>query len=217
MGAAPTESEIEGVVNRMRLEGKDLFVFPGVYPPSEDTFLLIDALKSRAAGRALELCCGTGAVGLSVSKRLNSITALDIDPVAVKNTRQNYLKNGLSERLDAIVGDLFSPLRRQAFDLVFMNPPYLPDKEGEPKSLSWSGGGRGRIIIDRFIRGLGGFLGENGRALFVQSTLNGIDESLKIIKDKGMVGWVINKVDFQFEGLVVIEVRHRPPSERLKY
>ena len=204
-------------MNTMRLEGRDLFVFPGVYPPSEDTFLLIDALKSRAAGKALELCCGTGAVGLSISRRLDSIMALDINPAAVKNTRQNYAKYGQSEKLDAIVGDLFSPLKRQVFDLVFMNPPYLPDEEGEPKSLCWSGGGRGRIIINRFINGLGGFLGESGRALFVQSTLNGIDESLNMIKEGGMAGRVINKTDFQFEGLVVIEVRHRPPSERLKY
>jgi len=196
-------------VSRLRLEGKDVIVFQGVYPPSEDTFLLIDALRSGAAGRALELCCGTGAVGLSVADKLDSIMALDINPVAVKNTRQNYVNNGLSERLDAVVGDLFSPLKRQAFDLIFMNPPYLLDEEGGPEDLSWSGGERGRRIIDRFIEGLGGFLGEKGRALFVQSTLNGIDESLDMIKGEGMVGRVISEVNFQLEGLVVIEVRHR--------
>ena len=196
-------------MSRLRLEGKDVIVFQGVYPPSEDTFLLIDALRSGAAGRALELCCGTGAVGLSVADKLDSIMALDINPVAVKNTRQNYVNNGLSERLDAVVGDLFSPLKRQAFDLIFMNPPYLLDEEGGPEDLSWSGGKRGRRIIDRFIEGLGGFLGEKGRALFVQSTLNGIDESLDMIKGEGMVGRVISEVNFQLEGLVVIEVRHR--------
>ena len=196
-------------MSRLRLEGKDVIVFQGVYPPSEDTFLLIDALRSGAAGRALELCCGTGAVGLSVADKLDSIMALDINPVAVKNTRQNYVNNGLSERLDAVVGDLFSPLKRQAFDLIFMNPPYLLDEEGGPEDLSWSGGERGRRIIDRFIEGLGGFLGEKGRALFVQSTLNGIDESLDMIKGEGMVGRVISEVNFQLEGLVVIEVRHR--------
>jgi release factor glutamine methyltransferase len=195
-------------MNRIKIEGKDLLIFPGIYPPSEDTYLLIDAIKSRAKGRALELCCGTGAVGLCISNKLESIIALDINPIAVKNTKQNYAKNGLTKMLDAIIGDLFSPLKKQAFDLILMNPPYLPDEEEEPKSLCWSGGGRGRIIIDRFINGLGGFLGESGRALFVQSTLNGIDESLSMIKDQGMFGRVINKANFQFEGIVVIEVRH---------
>jgi len=200
-------------MSRLRLEGKDLVVFQGVYPPSEDTFLLIDALRAGAAGRALELCSGTGAVGLSVAERLDSITAVDINPVAVKNTRQNYANNGLSDRLDAIVGDLFSPLRGQAFDLIFMNPPYLPNGEGGSEDLSWSGGKGGRRIIDRFINGLAGFLGEKGRALFIQSTLNGIDESLDMIKGEGMVGRVVNEANFQFEGLVVIEVRHRPPQK----
>jgi len=204
-------------MSRLRLEGKDVIVFQGVYPPLEDTFLLIDALRSGAAGRALELCCGTGAVGLSVADKLDSITALDINPVAVKNARQNYVNNGLSGKLDAVAGDLFSPLKKQAFDLIFMNPPYLLDEEGGSEDLSWSGGEGGRRIIDRFIEGLGGFLGEKGRALFVQSTLNGIDESLDMIKGEGMVGRVVSKVNFQFEGLVVIEVRHRTPSERLKY
>jgi release factor glutamine methyltransferase len=204
-------------MSRLRLKGKDVIVFQGVYPPSEDTFLLIDALRSGAAGRALELCCGTGAVGLSVADKLDSITALDINPVAVKNTRQNYVNNGLSEKLDAVVGDLFSPLKKQAFDLIFMNPPYLLDEEGGPEDLSWSGGEGGRRIIDRFIEGLGGFLGEKGSALFVQSTLNGVDESLDMIKGEGMVGRVVSEVNFQFEGLVVIEVRRRTPSERLKY
>ncbi|MBM5805310.1 MAG: methyltransferase [Candidatus Verstraetearchaeota archaeon] len=200
-------------MSRLRVDGKDVVVFQGVYPPSEDTFLLIDALRSGAAGGALELCCGTGAVGLSIADKLDSITALDINPIAVKNARQNYMNNGLSGRLDAVVGDLFSPLKKQSFDLIFMNPPYLLDEEGGPEDLSWSGGEGGRRIIDRFIEGLGGFLGEEGRALFVQSTLNGIDESLDMINGEGMVGRVVSKVNFQFEGLVVIEVRHRPPQK----
>ena len=199
----------------MRLEGKDVVVFRGVYPPSEDTFLLIDALKSGSVGRALELCSGTGVVGLSLAERLDSIMAVDISPVAVRNTLQNYVNNGLSERLDAVVGDLFSPLKKRDFDLILMNPPYLP--EGELEDLSWGGGVGGRRIIDRFIYGLEGYLGEGGRALFVQSTLNGIDESLDMIKEEGMVGRVVSEVNFQFEGLVVIEVRHRAHSERLKY
>ncbi|MEM4214456.1 MAG: hypothetical protein QXZ28_04625, partial [Candidatus Methanomethylicaceae archaeon] len=114
------------------------------------------------------------------------------------------------EKLRAVVGDLFGPLRRyKGYDLIVMNPPYLWDSDWEPNDLSWSGGERGRKIIDRFIREVGDYLNENGRALFVQSTLNGVDESLELIVGEGMKGRIINRINFMFEGLVVIEIEMR--------
>jgi len=190
------------------INGKEIKVSRGVYPPSDDTFLLIDALGPAKAGRALELCCGTGVVGLCAADGIEEITALDINPEAARNTIQNYDDNGLGDKLGVIVGDLFTPLRKQEFDLVFMNPPYLPDDEGMPEDQAWSGMKRGRAIIDRFIYGLGGYLGPEGRALFLQSTVNGIDASLELIREQGMIGRVAAEKRFQFEGLVVIEVRY---------
>ncbi|MGQ9759368.1 MAG: hypothetical protein ACUVQ5_02185 [Candidatus Methanomethylicaceae archaeon] len=68
-------------------------------------------------------------------------------------------------------------------------------------------GERGRKVIDEFIEDVGDYLGERGRALFVQSTLNNVDESLELIMREGMVGCVVMKRDFLLEGIVVIEVR----------
>lgn len=192
----------------MILEGKELKVFKGVYPPSEDTFLLIDAIREAPAGKALELCCGTGAVGLSAAEGVEEITTIDINPLAAMNTLKNYADNGLDGKLNVIAGDLFSPLRRREFDLVFMNPPYLPDEAGMPQDLAWSGMEKGRSVIDRFIYGIGSYLGHDGRAFFVQSTVNGIDESIDLLGEQGMTGRVVREEKLQFERLVVIEVRH---------
>lgn len=190
----------------LRLMGKTVVVYPGVYEPSDDSYILIDAATPRASGDVLDLCCGTGVVGLSLAERVDSVTAVDVNPIAVKNTFENFNINGVNEKLHAIVGDLFTPLKREGYDLVVMNPPYLWDGMGEPKDLSWNGGRRGREFINRFIEEVGDYLKEGGRALFVQSTLNDIDESLDLIEEKGMVGKVIMKKDFMFEGIVVIEV-----------
>ncbi|MEM3675396.1 MAG: methyltransferase [Candidatus Methanomethyliaceae archaeon] len=194
----------------LKIMGKNVLVFPDVYPPSEDSFILVDSAISRVYGRVLDLCCGTGFVGLCLAEKAESVTAVDLNPSAVKNACENFRLNRQYEKLRALVGDLFGPLRRyKGYDLIVMNPPYLWDSDWEPNDLSWSGGERGRKIIDRFIREVGDYLNENGRALFVQSTLNGVDESLELIAGEGMKGRIINRINFMFEGLVVIEIEMR--------
>ncbi|MEM4644442.1 MAG: methyltransferase [Candidatus Methanomethylicaceae archaeon] len=193
----------------LKIMGKNVLVFPDVYPPSEDSFILVDSAISRVYGRVLDLCCGTGFVGLCLAEKADSVTAVDLNPSAVKNTCENFRLNRQYEKLRAVVGDLFGPLRYKGYDLIVMNPPYLWDSDWEPDDLSWSGGERGRKIIDRFIREVGDYLNENGRALFVQSTLNGVDESLELIAGEGMKGRIINRINFMFEGLVVIEIEMR--------
>ncbi|MEM3040199.1 MAG: methyltransferase, partial [Candidatus Methanomethylicaceae archaeon] len=188
----------------LKIMGKNVLVFPDVYPPSEDSFILVDSAISRVYGRVLDLCCGTGFVGLCLAEKAESVTAVDLNPSAVKNTCENFRLNRQYDKLRAVVGDLFGPLRYKGYDLIVMNPPYLWDSDWEPDDLSWSGGERGRKIIDRFIREVGDYLNENGRALFVQSTLNGVDESLELIAGEGMKGRIINRINFMFEGLVVI-------------
>ena len=196
----------------LKFMGKNILVFPGIYAPCDDSFILIDTAISRASGRILDLCCGTGVVGLCLADKSESVTAVDLNPSAVKNTCENFRLNGHYEKLCAVVGDLFGPLRYRGYDLIVMNPPYLWDSKEEPCDPSWSGGERGRRIIDRFIRCVGNYLNENGRALFVQSTLNGVEESLELIAEEGMRGRVVNSVDFMFEGLVVIEIEMRDRS-----
>jgi release factor glutamine methyltransferase len=193
----------------IEIDGLHISIMEGVYPPSEDTFLMIDVLKSiEVSGSCLELCSGTGAIGLVGAGRLDSIIAVDINPLAVENTRSNYLKNNLYAKLCAVAGDLFAPLKKVDFDLILMNPPYLIDYKGSPKDQSWSGGERGREIIDRFLGSVGDFLSREGRVIFLQSDLNGIEKSLGRADSRGMVGKVLRSINFQFESLVVIELKH---------
>jgi release factor glutamine methyltransferase len=166
----------------------------------------MDAVARLPAGMVLELCCGTGVVGLSLARRVSRVVAVDINPTAVINTVVNYQNSGLAEKLDAVVGDLFSPLRGKAFDLVIMNPPYIED-EGTAGDIAWSGGKGGRETIDRFLDSVGNFLAEGGSGVFIQSDLNGQQETMEKAEVCGMVAEVIGKRVFRFETLLAVEVR----------
>jgi release factor glutamine methyltransferase len=188
------------------LPDRDVTLNEGVYPPSEDTFLLINALRAEGAGgSALELCSGSGVVGLSVADGLDSIIAIDINPAAAETTLENYRRNSLARKVDVLVGDLFSPLRRRGFDLVIMNPPYLDDLS-EPRDIAWSGGRNGRSVIDRFLREIPSFLSDRGRAYFLQTDTNGIEQSLSIARSSNLEGRVVRTASFMFEQLVVIRL-----------
>lgn len=190
---------------KVRIGSMEIEVFDGVYPPSEDTYLLMDAVKQQGGRVALELCPGTGAVGLSVAHAVGLIVAVDISPDAARNTLHNYRANGAAPKLEAVVGDLFSPLGDREFDLILMNPPYLPDDGGLAEDGAWSAGSDGRAVIDRFILEVGRHLAAGGKAFFLQSTVNGVEESLEALRGQGLLARIVLTADFQFEGLVIIE------------
>ena len=57
-----------------------LDVFPDVYTPAEDTFLMLSALEIVKGEKALEMGCGSGFLSLHMAKAGASVTAVDVDP-----------------------------------------------------------------------------------------------------------------------------------------
>jgi release factor glutamine methyltransferase len=107
----------------------------GVFVPRPETELLVDEAVARlehaAAPSILDVGSGSGAIGLALASAIPSarVWAVDLDPKAVELTRANAKKLGLHERVQAIHGDLFAPVKDMAFDLVACNPPYVPRPE----------------------------------------------------------------------------------------
>ncbi|CBZ26307.1 conserved hypothetical protein [Leishmania mexicana MHOM/GT/2001/U1103] len=79
--------------------------------------------------RILDVCCGTGCIGVALAKHLSSavVTALDILPEAVRVSRENAMRNGISpERYTAMESDMFS---------CFLEEP-VPAQQGDSAHLS---------------------------------------------------------------------------------
>ncbi len=113
--------------------GLTLTVTPDVLIPRDDTALLaeLSELACRAAApppRLLDLCCGSGCVGLAVSARIDGLVAVfcDISEAALAVARRNGKQQ--ANTMSFIPADALSPAPAAlgTFDVIACNPPYIP-------------------------------------------------------------------------------------------
>jgi release factor glutamine methyltransferase len=138
-----------------------------VYCPSDDTFLLIDALEIVPGDRALEIGCGSGLVSLHLAKAGATVTAVDVNQEAAFCAKAAAGLNGL--RLDVIRSDLFQNVKG-CFDLIVFNPPYLRGEGTEVSDLAWAGGRTGTETLGRFLEQAPPHLNQNGRIVVIVSS-----------------------------------------------
>ena len=118
---------ITGVAAFRHLE---LAVTPAVLIPRPETEVLVEVALELLpeGGRVLDLCCGSGAVALSLAHEAAAaqVAAADVSAAALAAAKANGLRCGLAERVEWHCGDLFAPLSSAApFDLIAANPPYV--------------------------------------------------------------------------------------------
>ena len=182
-----------------------------VYAPAEDTFLLAENLRVYEGEFVLDMGTGCGILAVLAAEKADEVLAVDINPYAIRCAKKNAEINGVEDKVEFLLGDLFEPIKpRGIFDLIIFNAPYLPSEIGEERSWigkAWAGGKTGRKIIDRFISGAPKFLRRNGRIMLVQSSLSNVDESLDAFNKLGLNAKVIAETKVPFEKIVLIEAQ----------
>lgn len=174
---------LEHVLGWAEFRGHRVRVGPGVFVPRRRTEFLAERAE-RAARRApspalvVDLCCGSGAVGVALLAALDRVElhAADLDPRAVACARRN-----LGAAAGVYRGDLYRPLPgrlRGRVDVLVANAPYVPSEEvallptearvHEP-ALALDGGADGLGVLRRLVAGAGGWLAPGG-ALLVESS-----------------------------------------------
>lgn len=175
-----------------------------VYPPSEDSELLIDALDVRRGERVLEIGCGSGVVSIHCALAGAEVVCGDVNPRAVALTRMNAAANGAV--LEAVETDVYSNVEGR-FDLILFNLPYLPVEEGEGLARAWSGGPDGLGPLPRLLDGAPKHLLPGGRVVVVTSSLmdrKGLREILAPYSVRTLA-----KLPMFFERLSVLEISFR--------
>ena len=176
---------------------------PDVYPPSEDSILLIECLDVRKGERVLEIGCGSGVVSIHCASNGCDVTSVDINPYAVELTGSNFYRNGLKG--DVSVSDVYSNVEGR-FDTIIFNLPYLPtDDDIGIISKAWDGGSDGMGPLPELLNGAPEHLLPNGRVVIVVSSLmdkNALDNALSGLEVK-----VLGELPLFFEVLRVLEIR----------
>lgn len=156
--------------------GLDFLVEPGILIPRPDTEVIVEWIISRLDGctglNILDLCSGSGAIGLSAGSVLPGagIVLSDLSETAVRVGTDNARRLGVPAEIRH--GNLFETIGNgERFDLIVSNPPYIADDEIdglEPEVSEWeprialSGGADGYQIYRRIIREADSFLKPGG-------------------------------------------------------
>ena len=113
--------------------GMRFFVDSRVLIPRQDTESLVEAaiigLQGKQTPRVLDLCTGSGAIGLSISTLVPGaeVTLSDVSSGALEVARKNAHDLGADVSLRH--GDLFKAVGKEKFDLIVSNPPYIRSSE----------------------------------------------------------------------------------------
>ena len=177
----------------------ELLVEPGVFVPTQGSFLIWKHLSTEGIGkgkRCLDVGCGTGL--LSAQLALNGaeqVDAIDVDERAVANTLSNAFRNGVADRVSGEQVDLYpwDPDRR--YDIVVASLYQMPndpiDQLGSHRPLDYWG----RSLFDHLLSLLPRLLEPDGRAYVMQLSILSQRETLRQLEQHGLRSRV---VDFAF-------------------
>lgn len=161
--------------------GLDFSVKPGVLIPRPETEHIVEYIIENYKDKAvdvLDICTGSGAIGVSVAHFLKKshVTCVDISPVALETATKNAQNLGVYERVTVVEKDALSEMDfGKRFDIVISNPPYIPDdvvltlsedvKNYEPH-LALSGGEDGLKFYHAITKNAPSFLKKDGLLIY---------------------------------------------------
>jgi release factor glutamine methyltransferase len=186
----------------------EIGLHPEVYDPSEDSFLLLEAIQVTPEDVVLEIGTGCGLIALEASRQGARVICTDINPYALRLTRNNVKKNKhlLIGSIEARKGDLFTVVKDgELFDIILFNPPYLPTSEKEKVDrwfdMATDGGKDGLVVTKRFLKDVQKYLSSNGRAYFVFSSLSDRSKLEEYLKKETLRYEVVLSSRFRDESL----------------
>ena len=130
---------LQYITQKQEFMGMEFFMNENVLIPQPDTEILVETVLDickrygKQSLRILDLCTGSGAIAISLSKILNTqVFASDVSTKALEVAEKNNVLN--NSKVQFIESNLFEQINGEKFDIIVSNPPYI--KNEEIKSLS---------------------------------------------------------------------------------
>ena len=126
------------IIGEWEFYGLPLDISRDVLIPRSDTEVLAERaiLLAKAAGegaRVLDLCAGSGCVGLAVAAHAPNcrVVLADLSEAALRICKQNVRRNNLNARVTCVQADATQAPAASLwdFDVIACNPPYIPHKD----------------------------------------------------------------------------------------
>ena len=204
MNAIPRQY-IDGRVNFF---GRELVVTPDVLIPRFETEILVEeavSILKEFSGRGyadiLDIGTGSGniAISLTSSSKKTKIVASDVSESALEIARSNAEINGVSDRIEFIISDLFNNIRGY-FDMIISNPPYVASEElasldpevlSEPR-VALDGGPGGLFFLRKIIEETPYYL-KGGGYLLMEIGYDQADAAMDILKASALERFELKK------------------------
>ena len=122
------------VLGEWEFYGLPLYVNESVLIPRDDTVAVASLAINQAIflpsdPRVLDLCTGSGCIGLAIASRIKDarVTLADVSKDALAVAKKNIARHKLSGRISCVQADALSPAPAflGKFDMIVSNPPYI--------------------------------------------------------------------------------------------
>ena len=152
---------VQYITGEAEFMGFDFGVNPSVLIPRPETEILVERVltlierEGISEPSILDLGTGSGAIAVSLTKLSPScrIIASDVSEEALEMCRENAVANGVGDRIEFVLSDLFERFSgKRKFDLIISNPPYIPSEDYD--SLPPEVRSEPRIALDGGLKGL---------------------------------------------------------------
>ncbi len=125
------------VTNKEYIYGNEFYVNESVLIPRQDTETIIefaiDVICKQNYKTMMDLCTGSGVIGISVAKNTNlsEVTLVDLSSEALQVARKNAELNGVANRCNIVESNMFKNIYKlnTKYDIIIANPPYLTKTE----------------------------------------------------------------------------------------
>ena len=164
------------------------------YPPSEDTFFIVDNIENEKGNFALDVGSGSGYLTKLLCKNFSFVVGTDINFNVLKN--QTYKTNN-------IVCCNGSDALKIKFDFIVCNLPYLATDT--IIDIATDGGEEGFEIPKKIFDSVINNMAKNGKFIFITSSLSNYQKLIEYAQKLGLKTRIMAKKKLFFEELILVE------------